>query len=297
MVEETNQLLGYTIDTLLKAFNPDRTPIMNRFHFFKLMNLLDHRLQNQGVNINLPGYWYKYGFYSEYRFFDSVLTYPFSKYYVTGDNVYPPIVRTGYEEKVSKKDTGIILTTIRYLYEKYGGKEGYGDSAKEESYFLYSPYKFNTIFQSYLFITDVKTSRVSESLKNEITTKLDELLPDFPVNSFPELASIYFEWDDTTRLVLDCAPENKRLELIIDLREEFWEIYSKRVRIKHNQHIPESVIREWKSKFNTELDQASETIEDIRGKILSDFYTPSEEKKEIAKKLMTDIYNIPSEGA
>ena len=86
-------------------------------------------------------------------------------------------------------------------------------------------------------------------------------------------------------------------KVITHLRDEFWDIYSKKVRIKHNQNIPESEIREWESKFNSELDQASETIEDIRGKILSAFYTPSEEKKEIAKKLMTDIYNISSEGA
>ena len=191
MVEEKNQLLGYTIDKLLQAFNPDRKPIMNRFHFFKLMNLLDHRLQNQGVNISLPGYWYKYGFYSENRFFDNVLTYPFSNCVIDG-NVYPPVVRTGYEEKVSIKYAGIISKTIRCLYEQYGGKEGYGDLAKEESYFLHSPYKFNTIFQSYLFITDVRTPHVSESLKNEITKKLDELLPEFPINSFPELASIYY---------------------------------------------------------------------------------------------------------
>lgn len=296
MVKETNQLLGYTIDKLLNAFNPNRKLIMNRSHFFKLMNLLDHRLQKQGVNISLPGYWYKYGFYSENRFFDNVLTYSFSNCVIDG-NVYPPTVRTGYEEKVSIKDAGIILKTIQCLHEQYGNKEGYGDSAKEESYFLYSPYKFNTIFQSYLYITKVKTSHVSESLKNEIMVKLDELLPEFPINSFPELASIYFEWDDTTRLVLDCVPDESKLKLITHLHKEFWEIYSKRVRIKHNQYIPEYVIREWKSKFNSELDQASETVEDIRGKILSTFYTPSEEKKEIAKKLMTNIYNIPSEGA
>ena len=45
MPEENNQLLGYTIDKLIKAFNPYRKERMNKFHFYKLMNLLDYRLQ------------------------------------------------------------------------------------------------------------------------------------------------------------------------------------------------------------------------------------------------------------
>ncbi len=65
MVTKPNFLLEYAIDSLLKTFNPERKPVMLQFHFFKLMNLLDTRLRKQGVDIELPGYWYKYGFYIE----------------------------------------------------------------------------------------------------------------------------------------------------------------------------------------------------------------------------------------
>ncbi|WP_144414009.1 hypothetical protein [Methanosarcina barkeri] len=297
MEKEYNQLLGYTIDKLLQTFNYNRKPIMSRFHFFKLMNLLDQRLRKQNIDIKLPGYWYKYGFYSEERFFDSVLVNSFTENYVIDDNIYPPTIKTDYNGKVSIKEAEIISETIRYLYDQYGGKREYGDLIKEESYRLYSPYRFNTIFQEYIYITDVNSTHVSEKLKDNINSELDKLLLEFPIKSFPELASIHFEWDDTTRLVLDCAPDEIKLSLTKHLRDEFWEIYSKRIRIEHNQNIPDYAKRKWKLSYESELAEANKTIENIRCKVLSNYYNPSEENKEFVKKLMEDIYNIPSEGA
>jgi len=78
MEKKPNFLLEYRIDSLLKTFNPYRKPMMKQYHFYKLMNLLDTRLKKQGMDIKLPEYWYKYGFYSEYRFFDAVLSRKFS---------------------------------------------------------------------------------------------------------------------------------------------------------------------------------------------------------------------------
>ena len=61
MNEEKNQLLEYTIDTLLNTFNPDRKPIMKKAHFFKMMDIVDTKLLKQGIDIRYPSYWYRYG--------------------------------------------------------------------------------------------------------------------------------------------------------------------------------------------------------------------------------------------
>jgi hypothetical protein len=45
MVEEKNQLLGYAIDKLIKAFNPNRKGTMHKYELCKLMNLLEDRLK------------------------------------------------------------------------------------------------------------------------------------------------------------------------------------------------------------------------------------------------------------
>ncbi|AKB50491.1 hypothetical protein MSBRW_1238 [Methanosarcina barkeri str. Wiesmoor] len=289
-------MLGYAVDRLIKAFNPYRKEVMNRYHFCKLMNLLDSRLQKQGVDIKLPGYWYKYGFYTEERLLDQVLPYPFSENCILGELIYPPTITVDFSGKVAVREQDIILKTISILHDQYGFKEGYGDLAKKESYDINSPYKFNTLFQEYLLITNKNVSHVTESLKDDITIKLDELLSEFPIDSFPEIASIHFDWDDTTRVVLDYAPDVIKLNLVRQLRDIFWEIYPKRVRIDCNQNIPEHVIRQWKSAYKGELNDAEETIENIRNKVLDTYYTPSEDNKEFVKYLMQDIYNIPNSG-
>jgi hypothetical protein len=293
MVEEKNQLLGYTIDKFLKVFNPNQKEMMNKFHFCKLMNLLDDRLQHQGIDIKLPGYWYKFGFFTEERFLDSILPYLFSENCMRNGCIYPSKIKVDYTGKVSIREADRISKTIDSLYNQYGWKKGYGDLAKKESYEINSPYKFNTIFQGYLSITDKNVSHLTESLKLDIITNLDELLSEFPINSFPELASIHFEWDDTTRVVLDYAPDAIKLELIRRLRDVFWEIYPKRVRIDCNWNLPEYAKREWVSAYEGELLNAEKTIEDMRNTILFDYYTPSEENKKVVKMFMQDIYNIP----
>ena len=296
MAGEKNQLLGYTIDKFIKTFNPNRKPIMNKYHFCKLMNLLDYRLRRQDIYIKLPGYWYQFGFFTEERFLDAILPYPFSGTYIKAGNIYPSTIKIDYSGKVSLKEERIISENIDILYSQFGEKKGYGDLAKKESYEKNSPYKFNTIFQDYLFITNTNASNITESLKRDITIKLDELLSEFPINDFPELASIHFEWDDTTRFVLDYVPDEIKLQLIKNLREVFWEIYPKRVRIDHNQYIPESAKKEWESAYEDELLEAEKVIEDMREKILSAYYIPSEENAELVKKLMQDMYNIPTKG-
>jgi hypothetical protein len=292
MPEEKNQLLGYTIDKLIKTFNPYRKERVNKFHFYKLMNLLDYRLQKQGIDIKLPGYWYKFGFYTEEKFLDDVLPYPFSGNYLIDTSIYPSKIKVDYTGKVSIKEMEIISKTVGVLYDKYGWKEGYGDSAKRESYEINSPYKFNTVFQDYIFTTNKNTNHISENLKNDITVKLNELLPEFPFESFPELSSIHYDWDDTTRLVLDCAPDEIKLKLIKQLRDEFWGIYAKRVRIQHNQNIPVYVIERWKSDYESELPTAEKTVEDIRNEMISKYYIPSERSKKLAKIFMNTLYDI-----
>lgn len=296
MEEEKNQLLGYAIDKLIKAFNPNRKGNMNLYHFCKLMNLLDSRLKNQKIDMKFPCYWYKFGVYTEERLLDQVLPYQFSGNCIMNGFIYPSTIKMDYKEKVSLNDQNIISEKVKNLYELYGGKSGYGDLAKRDSYEINSPHKFNTLFQEYLFITNTNASYINESLKQDIMIKLDELLSVFPIDSYPELASIHFNWDDTTRVVLECAPDSIKLALIKHLRDVFWEIYPKRVRISHNQFIPDDVIRDWESKYKDELFDAEKTIEDIRTKVLMTYYTPLEENKELVKKLMQDIYSIPDKG-
>lgn len=292
MVTKPNFLLEYAIDSLLKTFNPERKPVMRQSHFFKLMNLLDTRLRKQGVDIELPGYWYKYGFYIENRFLDAVLPRKFNEtYMISGTYVAPPLhPRKKYE--VAEDIRHKIDLTIHWLWQKYGFKPDYGAKAKKESYEINVPYKFNTTFQEFIEIVNRReTGFVSR--KESLEPVLDILLSEFPEKEFPELHSTYLEWDDTIRLILDCVPDKKQGELTNNLMELFWETYSKGVRIRHNQHIPiPGILKHWKNEYEKSIPDAYKQIEIIRRNVLLEHYRASGKDEKLVKQLMKKAYEM-----
>lgn len=296
MVRTPNFLLEYAIDSLLKTFNPQRKPVMPQSTFFKLMNLLDTRLRNQGVDIELPGYWYQYGFYIDINFLDIVLPRKFSEYYMIDNaHVVPPMhPRREYDsaELIRRK----IESTVHWLWEQYGYKSNYGTKAKKESYAINSPYEFNTIFQEYIKIVNRKEVGFN-TRKEELEPLLDKLLSEFPEKEFSELYNTYLEWDDTTRLILDCVPQSKQDVLLKKLMDLFWETYSKGVRIRHNQNIPKpDIISRWKEDYVKSIPDTLKQVEDIRKIVLSAHYKASGEDEGLVKQLMKKAYEM-SAGA
>jgi len=286
MEKEPNFLLEYTIDSLLKTFNPDRKPIMKQSHFYKLMNLLDTRLKDQGIDIKLPGYWYRYGFYSEYRFFDTVLSRKFSTDYILNGDIVPPI-RTRKKFEIPTEILQTISSTIYYLWNQYGFKSNYGAEAKKESYRINSPYTFNTTFQDYIDIIDSK--EVNLFVYEKI---LDKLLLEFPDDEISELSDTYFDWDDTTRLILDHEINETQIQLIEILMNLFWKIYSKGVRWRHNQNIPIDDIQKWEQNYLYSIPIANKQIEEIRRSALLEYYQPSGKDGELVKELMKKAYEM-----
>jgi hypothetical protein len=296
MVRTPNFLLEYTIDSLLKTFNPQRKPVMPQSNFFKLMNLLDTRLRNQGVDIELPGYWYRYGFYIDIDFLDIVLPRKFSEIYMIDDtHVVPPMhPRREYEieEQIRRK----IDSTIHWLWEQYKYKSNYGAKAKKESYSVSAPYEFNTTFQEYIKIANRREAGFV-SRKEGLEPILDKLLSEFPEKEFSELYDTYLGWDDSTRLTLDCVPEDKQDALLKKLMNLFWETYSKGVRIRHNQNIPKpDIISLWKDDYVKSISDTQKQIEDIRKKVLSEHYKASGKDEGLIKQLMKKAYEMSAEA-
>ncbi|MGB8218514.1 MAG: hypothetical protein WCE94_14550 [Candidatus Methanoperedens sp.] len=259
------------------------------------MNLLDTRLKNQGVDIGLPGYWYKYGFYIEINHLNSVLPRDFSKFYMMDEFIVPPLnLRREYEilDDIKKK----IDLTIRSLWTQFGFKPGYGYVVKKKSYEINAPYKFNSIFQEYIDIVN-RTETGFISKKETLEPLLDKLLSEFPDKDFSELYDTYLEWDDTTRLCLDLLSGKKENELIKGLEELFWETFSKGVRIRHNQNLPDpEIIKRWKIEYESEIPRTHKHIENIRNSLLSVNYKASGKDETLVKKLMKKAYEMSMEA-
>lgn len=296
MVTKPNFLLEYAIDSLLKTFNQERKPVMKKAHFFKLMNLLDTRLKNQGVDIGLPGYWYKYGFYIEINHLNSVLPREFNKFYMKDDIFIVPALnpRIKYDilDEIKKK----IDLTVHSLWRQFGLKSGYGDAVKKKSYEINTPYKFNSIFQEYIGIVN-RTEQGFSSKKEILEPILDNLLSEFPEKEFPEFYDTYLEWDDTTRLCLDYLSGKKQDELIKELTDLFWDTFSKGVRIRHNQNIPDpEILKRWKIEYESEIPWTNKHIENIRKNLLLAKYKASGKDEALIKQLMKKAYEMSVEA-
>ncbi|MDO9517177.1 MAG: hypothetical protein Q7J10_03905 [Methanosarcinaceae archaeon] len=291
MATEPNHLLEYSIDSLLKVFNPDRKPILYKYHFFKLMNLLDSELKTQGVDIKLPGYWYKYGFYVDLNFLDIVLPRKFTKNYVL-NNTIVPAARTRREYKIEPDIKRKVDLAVHRLWNQYGFKSKYGEKAKKDSYEINAPYKFNSIFQDY--IETVKRKEVGfTSRKEQLEPLLDNLLNTFSEEDFSELFDVYLEWDDTTRLIIDCISNKEQYDLTNSLMELFWDVYSNGVKIIHNQNIPDDeIIVKWKKSYKASIPILYEQIEDVREGIISKHHETFDENVETVTKLMKCAYEI-----
>lgn len=107
---------------------------------------------------------------------------------------------------------------------------------------------------------------------NDLDRILDSMLTEFPEKDSHELYETYLEWDDTTRLVLDNVPKEKKHELIKKLMRLFWKIALYHDSNTYNQ------------------------IEKIRKMVLLNYYEASSENDELVIQLMKIAYEISTNG-
>lgn len=176
--------------------------------------------------------------------------------------------------------------TQRVSRSRAGSKKDHIIHVSERSNKSHSTYKYKRMLLSYLALTNLNTNQVPDNFKNDISMKLDELFSEFPFEIFQELSLIRFEWDNATRLVLNYAPDDIKLKLIRNLRDEFWSIYTKRMKIYSKMDLPKNLIREWGIDYNNELNEVEKRITDVRDEILLNHYKPSDRSRKLAQAFM-----------
>ena len=113
--------------------------------------------------------------------------------------------------------------------------------------------------------------------KKEIISKLDKMLTVFPDVMYKDLLSIHFSFDDTVRLVSECAPVEKQLDLFKKLFNEF---------SVADTCISHGIVDKGL------VSKAEDNIEEIKKEVLLKWYKPSGENEDFVKELMRIAYNI-----
>ena len=147
---------------------------------------------------------------------------------------------------------------------------------------LKDPEMFESRFLQYIEITNV--NKISDELKQTILIKLDDLLFAFPFETFPELCSTHFEWADTTRFVLENIPDCLKLPLLHQLRDEFWRIYSHKMRTVRD-------VAGLRARYYKALEVADKKIGEVREELLSEYHVLSDENMKYVTQLAQGAMN------
>ena len=292
MVNEKNLLLEYTIDTLLNTFNPGRRPIMRRLHFYKMMDILDTKLQDKEIDIKYPNYWYKYGSVTDFSYLDQIIPNGFSGRYIDNENIlFPKSHRRNYDVDPKKQLT--INSTINSLCKHYQYKEDYGELLKKESYKLNSPYTFNTTFQEYIKIVVNQGQSTLTPREEILESLLNKLLSEFPEDDFPEILDLNLLWDDTTRLVLDYVEDRWSKDYYLNiLMNLFWDSYSKGIRSIFNKYFPSEYVLKWKEEYEISILEVDKKIGELRKGIIVEQKHKFSADNDLVKKLLVKAYDL-----
>ena len=254
-----NQFLKYSVEKLLFEANPKGLPYFRDTHFNKMIFLIYESLKKENIDLKLPYCWYKHGTLIHMGSFYNQVGLPLN-YYITkkkSTRKMTSISKNDLDSDIKSIIDRVVIDVVsRYKKTKDSFKKGYINQLLDDDY-KYAPYEFQRIFkrrfEKYLF--DFKTpvrkqipKHVSFSLSEveQINEYLDELMCYFP-DQMECLNETYLDWDDTVRMSLDCEHDS-----FLKLVDEFWDIFSKHLRIVHYENIPNAEISRWESNLSVE---------------------------------------------
>lgn len=251
-----NPLLKYSTEKLLNAANPDGLYFFKKTTLNKMLYLLYLRLNERGLNIELPFFWFKWGTLTDDFVYSELVGLPFSRYFTNdGSTRAMHIVPHANIEDFKKS---IIDEEIGFLIRKYQDDRGYFVHDYLQlilnDVYATAPYEFQRTFNRglYKYVEQFKTlkrKKIPSKLKLDsanvlqIRQYLSKLLNEFP-NDFTELFDLFLEWEDTMELAL-----NYNHTMSLELLDNFWDMFARSLRIRKNENIPQYVIDQWRDRF------------------------------------------------
>lgn len=233
--------------------------------FNKLCYMAYHALDDEGVELDLPVYWYQWGGVVE----ANPHRYPVV-YKSHGDST---LVRA---KEVSEAAFDVaadtrkqIIQKARTLADQY--KNTYGtDSIKDDSYEKFAPNEFIKTFNSLRSTIDsleseqVALSDFTDSNDEEIRplrSEMNALIQQYPSDQYTEMELAFRQWDSITRQL---AKSNQVAELK-EFTRRFWVAISRvELRLAHHDNIPQFLLNDWQSERESERAKFEDTITEYR---------------------------------
>jgi hypothetical protein len=277
--------------------------------FHKRAFLTKKELEEAGVDVTLPVYWYEHGIMVD---FEEVLTdfFQFERHRyesrsgtkaVLDDDVshsefgiadevrerisdvaqqiareYRNIFDTSVAkdktyERFADNDFIIHLNDLRYHLQDL---EGVDSVAKDE----YAPTDV-----SISDVTDVshttKDAGIDEDTQETLLTYLDKMIETYPEEKYTHMHPPFLEWESLTRQFI----YNGMLSELDNFTSEFWNIFSQvELRIHHNEDISDVKILQWKRERDEHIERFEKKIEQ-RQQVLLENREPTNELESVSE--------------
>ncbi|MHA1410739.1 MAG: hypothetical protein ACTSQY_10620 [Candidatus Odinarchaeia archaeon] len=247
--------LEYTSYLIIKKFKELTGHNPTGLYFNKVISLCYRELKEDGIDIALPHYWYRYG--------DQVLKQgmpynikwnhesPVKTEVKWSDEEYPLVSDRTYEK---------IESIVTKLTEKYANNI---QGAIREVY-AYAPFDFQRaflelreIFYGWKYAFDWDQEIYERMSINDIIKTFKK----FPVQDFPALKKNY---QIVYKLIeLSVGSEAWSFKLIQELCTQFWFLFCYHLRLKAHENIPKNILDKWRANIGFQNYKYRKIIADI----------------------------------
>lgn len=286
-----DESLAYSINALIQKFDPNNEGVIYQTKFYKLLFLLDDDLKEEGVDLKMPYFWYRYGPVVPYFLLplDNIKIIP--KVWKTHSGKCFVISKAkSFSVKTITKDT--IDNSISKLWDQYNKS-----TTKKIIYDVYikAPYEFQRKYKNFLKHIDHKLNErekilfIGQSLKEtEDIKRLDEAIHFYEKTEFPQAYNDLLQW----RLIAKYSIreletiEPKFLESLADF---FWSnLFSRYLRVKEQEDMPEAIIKAWDKQLPKTHEDYRHEFRKLEYAFYSNIYKPTNCVNEKTRELYNE---------
>lgn len=263
--------------------------------FNKLAYIAKKELDAEGVDVDLPVYWYEHGMVVDLdAVSDDFFTFQDTSY-STGPG-YNTVLTKNLDSaafRVEDDKRRAIQRVVRETTDRY--KDVYDTSvAKDETYDKYADNDFIINLNQFRYLlddleevdrvpadeyaaTDVSIRDIltfEHHDQQQVTTDIDDdelleslstLVATFPEDEYPHMREEFYEWESITRQLI----YNRMFSQLDTFTSAFWNAFSKaELRIKHNEDISRGKLMRWRQNRDEYIEEFQDQLANYRQVLL-----------------------------
>ena len=253
-----NELLHYTSYLVIDKYRKEQGKPPTGLYFNKIMSLAHRKLKEEGIDINLPHYWYRYG--------DQV-----HKYCMPNELIWDHenAVKTTVKWRTRKPyyvPDDIYTSAINRIVTELTKR--YSDDDKQKNLirrvYNFAPYDFQRNIlelREIIYGWENALNWDIESYKRISKSVILNTIQNFPERVFPELKKEYKIFKTIVELILEEDDWDYKLFHKVCITFWFWFCYY--LRLKANENIPKDSILYWESNLDYENQRYRRIIGDF----------------------------------